>query len=144
MRTFADYLWRLQGLSSKHGFVRSHGSIAVVFNNSTTLMPSPLGDKIRAARKQKKLSLDQLADLTDSSKSYLWDLENKDDPKPSFEKVAKIAAALDVTPDFLITDDTTPPDQEVLDQAFFRKYRQLPESTKKKLRQVLEAWESDP
>jgi len=58
--------------------------------------------------------------------------------------VAKIAAALEVTPDFLITDDTSPPDQEVLDQAFFRKYRQLPESTKKKLRQVLDAWESDP
>jgi len=144
LRTCADYLWRLQGLSSKHGFVRSHGSIDAVFHHSMTLMPSPLGDKIRAARKQKKLSLDQLADLTDSSKSYLWDLENKDDPKPSFEKVAKIAAALEVTPDFLITDDTSPPDQEVLDQAFFRKYRQLPESTKKKLRQVLDAWESDP
>lgn len=107
-------------------------------------MPSLLGDKIRAARKQKKLSLDQLAELTDSSKSYLWELENKDAPKPSFEKVAKIAAALEVTPDFLITDDTAAPDQEVYDQAFFRKYQKLPEATKKKLRQVLDAWESNP
>ncbi len=46
-------------------------------------MPSPLGEKIRALRKQKKLSLEQLAELTDSSKSYIWELENKDDPKPS-------------------------------------------------------------
>lgn len=144
MRTRADYLWPLQGLSSKHDYVRSHGSIDAVFHHFLTLMPSPLGDKMRAVRKQKKLSLDQLAELTDSSKSYLWDLENKDDPKPSFEKIAKIAAALEVTPDFLVTEDTAPPDQEVLDQAFFRKYRQLPESTKKKLRQVLDAWESDP
>jgi hypothetical protein len=49
-------------------------------------VPSPLGDKIRALRKQKKLSLEQLAELTDSSKSYIWELENKDDPKPSAEK----------------------------------------------------------
>ena len=54
-------------------------------------MPSPLGDKIRALRKQKKLSLEQLAELTDSSKSYIWELENKDDPKPSADKIGKIA-----------------------------------------------------
>ena len=44
-------------------------------------MPSPLGDKIRVLRKQKKLSLEQLAELTESSKSYMWELENKDDPR---------------------------------------------------------------
>ena len=64
-------------------------------------MPSPLGDKIRALRKQKKLSLEQLAELTDSSKSYIWELENKDDPKPSAEKIGKIAAVLEVTTEFL-------------------------------------------
>ena len=57
-------------------------------------MPSPLGNKIRELRKQKKLSLEQLAELTESSKSYIWELENKDDPKPSAEKTAKIAAVL--------------------------------------------------
>ena len=54
-------------------------------------MPSPLGDKIRALRKEKKLSLERLAELTESSKSYIWELENKDDPKPSAEKIGKIA-----------------------------------------------------
>ena len=41
--------------------------------------------------------LDQLADATESSKSYMWELENKDDPKPSADKLARIAAVLDVT-----------------------------------------------
>ena len=61
-------------------------------------MPSLLGEKIRALRKLKKLSLEQLAELTESSKSYLWKLENKDAPKPSVEKLARIAAVLEVTP----------------------------------------------
>ena len=61
-------------------------------------MPSPLGDKIRALRKQKKLSLEQLAELTDSSKSYIWELENRDTRKPSGEKLTRIAQALEVVP----------------------------------------------
>ena len=74
-------------------------------------MPSPLGDKIRTLRKQKKLSLDQLAELTESSKSYIWELENKDDPKPSAEKIGKIASVLDVTTEFLLTESATTPDE---------------------------------
>ena len=54
-------------------------------------MRSPLGEKIHNLRKLKKLSLDQLAELTDSSKSYIWELENKDAPNPSGDKIAKLA-----------------------------------------------------
>ena len=71
-------------------------------------MPSPLGDKIRALRKEKKLSLERLAELTESSKSYIWELENKDDPKPSAEKIGKIASVLEVTTEFLLTDSQRP------------------------------------
>ncbi|HCB1867315.1 TPA: helix-turn-helix transcriptional regulator [Citrobacter freundii] len=106
-------------------------------------MPSPLGDKIRTLRKQKKLSLDQLAELTESSKSYIWELENKDDPKPSAEKIGKIASALDVTTEFLLTESSTTPDEEVLDEAFFRKYKTMSEPDKKKLRKILDAWEDE-
>ena len=67
-------------------------------------MPSPLGDKIRALRKQKKLSLEQLAELTDSSKSYIWELENRDTRKPSGEKLTRIAQALEVTTDYLLDE----------------------------------------
>lgn len=106
-------------------------------------MPSPLGDKIRELRKQKKLSLDQLAELTDSSKSYIWELENKDDPKPSAEKVARIATALNVTTEFLLSDSVTTPDEQVIDEAFFRKYKTLPEPTKKQIRKILDAWDDE-
>ena len=106
-------------------------------------MPSPLGDKIRALRKQKKLSLEQLAELTDSSKSYIWQLENKDEPKPSADKVAKIAAVLEVTTEFLLTESATTPDEEVLDEAFFRKYKNMSEQDKRKIRRILDAWEKE-
>ena len=107
-------------------------------------MASPLGEKIRALRKQKKLSLDKLAELADSSKSYIWELENRDEPCPSAEKVTRIAAALDVTPDFLLTAPAATPDQAVADQAFFRKYQGMSDQDKKRLRQILDAWERDP
>lgn len=106
-------------------------------------MPSPLGDKIRELRKQKKLSLEQLAELTDSSKSYIWELENKDDPKPSAEKVARIATTLDVTTEFLLSDSVTTPDEQVIDEAFFRKYKTMPEPTKKQIRKILDAWDDE-
>lgn len=106
-------------------------------------MPSPLGDKIRALRKEKKLSLERLAELTESSKSYIWELENKDDPKPSAEKIAKIATVLEVTTEFLLTESTTPPGEEVIDEAFFRKYKSMPDDTKKRLRKILDAWDDE-
>lgn len=103
-------------------------------------MPSSLGEKIRALRKEKKLSLDNLADLTDSSKSYIWELENKDNPKPSAEKTAKIAAVLGVTAEFLLSGTVTMPDAEVTDEAFFRKYKKMSEPDKKRIRQIIDAW----
>lgn len=106
-------------------------------------MPSPLGEKIRALRKQKKLSLEQLADLTESSKSYIWELENKEDPKPSAEKISKIATVLDVTTEFLLTESTVTPDEAVLDEAFFRKFKSMSEPDKKKIRKILDAWEDE-
>jgi len=131
-------------LSSRYEIVRHSG---IIFCLTPTLeessVPSPLGDKIRTLRKQKKLSLDQLAELTESSKSYIWELENKDDPKPSAEKIGKIASALDVTTEFLLTESATTPDEEVLDEAFFRKYKTMSEPDKKKLRKILDAWEDE-
>lgn len=106
-------------------------------------MPSPLGDKLRALRQQKKLSLEQLAELTDSSKSYLWELENKDAPNPSADKISRLAAVLDVTTEFLLSTATANPDAEVLDEAFFRKYKTMPEGTKKQIRKILETWDDD-
>ena len=106
-------------------------------------MTTSLGAKIKRHRQEKGYSLDKLAELTDSSKSYIWELENKDDPKPSAEKVGKIAAVLDVTTEFLLTESATTPDEEVLDEAFFRKYKNMSEPDKKKIRKILDAWEDE-
>ena len=106
-------------------------------------MPSPLGDKLRELRGKKSLSLDDLATQTRTSKSYLWELENKDAPRPSAEILNRIAAALDVTADYLLSSDTAPPDQSVMDQVFFRKYQGMPDDAKKRLRQIVDAWDKD-
>jgi transcriptional regulator with XRE-family HTH domain len=90
------------------------------------------------------MTLDQLAARTDSSKSYIWELENRDTPHPSAEKIFAIAAALGVTPEFLLEDTTPNADEAVLDEAFYRKYRSMPSDTKRRLRQILDAWEEEP
>lgn len=103
-------------------------------------MTTPLGKKIRDLRKQKGYTLEKLAELTDSSKSYIWELENKNPPRPSAEKVAKIASVLGVTTDYLVSQTEAAPGEDVLDQAFFRDYKNLDESTKEKLRELVNIW----
>jgi len=103
-------------------------------------MPTSLGEKIRRLRKEKKLSLERLGELTDSSKSYIWELENKAPPRPSADKIARIAAALGVTADYLVDTRESTPDASVVDDAFFRKYRNMDASTKEKIRQIVELW----
>lgn len=104
-------------------------------------MMTPLGDKIRTLRKKKGYTLDRLAELAESSKSYIWELENKDPPRPSADKVAKIAVALDVTPDYLITETVAV--EDATDTAFFRKYRGMDAPTKEKIRKMLDLMGDD-
>lgn len=99
---------------------------------------TPLGDKIRELRKAKRYTLDKLAELADSSKSYIWELENKSPPRPSAEKIAKIAAALGVTGDYLIDPTGTMQAEDATDTAFFRKYRKMDASMKDKIRRMVD------
>lgn len=102
-------------------------------------MPSSLGEKIRKHRQEKGYSLDQLAELTDSSKSYLWELENRDTRKPSAEKLTRIAQALSVTTDYLL-DDSAAPNEGVLKEAFFRKFNKLDPEDQRKIEQLIDVW----
>ena len=61
-----------------------------------------LGEKLRGLRKKKGYTLEKLAELTELSKSYIWELENKNPPRPSGEKIAKIASVLGVTAEYLL------------------------------------------
>ena len=102
-------------------------------------MAGTLGEKLRRHRQEKGYSLDKLAEITESSKSYLWELENRDTRKPSAEKLTRIAQALSVTTDYLL-DETAGPDDEVAKEAFFRKFRKLDPEDQKKIEQMVDVW----
>jgi transcriptional regulator with XRE-family HTH domain len=99
-------------------------------------MATTLGDKIREQRKKKGYTLEELAARSESSKSYIWELENKDPPRPSGEKLALIAKALDVTPDYLLGVEIELEAAE--DKAFFRKYQKMSATQKSQIREMLE------
>lgn len=98
-------------------------------------MTSTFGPKIKKLRVDKGLTLDQLATMTESSKSYVWELENKNPPRPSAEKLAAIATALGVTVDYLLGNENSSL-EAAEDTAFFREYSGLPAGTKKQLREI--------
>jgi len=102
-------------------------------------MTTTLGAKIKRHRQDKGYSLDKLAELTDSSKSYIWELENRDTRKPSGEKLTRIARALGVTTDYLL-DETEEPSNEVLKEAFFRKFSELEPEDQEKIKQMIDMW----
>lgn len=101
-------------------------------------MSKLLKNKLRELRNEKKISLDKLAELTDSSKSYLWELENRDKGNPSAEKLAKIASVLGVTSDYLLDESVAEPNEEVLKEAFFRKFEKMDPEKKKIFEDLLD------
>jgi len=99
-----------------------------------------LGAKIKELRKQKGFTLEQLAELIGSGKSYIWEIENKGVKRPSAEKLAAIAKALDVTTDFLINDDQSEVSDDQEKEVFFRKLGQLDKGDRDKIMDMIDAW----
>ena len=54
------------------------------------------GSLLKKKRKERGLTLQDLADMCATSKSYIWELENNADLKPSGEKVFLMSQALTV------------------------------------------------
>ena len=98
------------------------------------------GEKIRILRKKKGYTLEKLAELSDSSKSYIWELENKNPPRPSADKIARIAAALGVTGDYLLDTGQVLQVEDAADEAFYRRYRRMDSATKDKIRRMVDLW----
>ena len=88
---------------------------------SGTWTPRTLGEKLRALRQAKGFTLEQLADLTGSSKSYIWELENRSPPRPSAEKLSKVAEQLDTTIEYLLDEDDAVAPDDAMDASFCRK-----------------------
>jgi transcriptional regulator with XRE-family HTH domain len=99
-----------------------------------------LGEKIRKIRKEKGLTLERLAEITESSKSYIWELENnKNPPRPSAEKLARIAEHLETTIEYLL-DEGEELAEDAADKNFYRQYRKMPAETKEKIRKMVKLW----
>lgn len=97
-----------------------------------------LGAKLKQLRKAKGFSLEALASQTGMSKSYICELENKP-ANPTTEKLSKLADALGVTTAYL-TENTNELTDDVLQEAFFRKFNRLSDEDKKKIEQIVELW----
>jgi len=106
-------------------------------------MTTVLGDKIQKLRKEKGFTLEQLADLAGSSKSYIWELENKNPPRPSAEKLSKIAIQLGVTIEYLLDQEERVTEADATDEMFFRNYRQMDPKVKKRIREMVEIWKEE-
>jgi transcriptional regulator with XRE-family HTH domain len=99
-----------------------------------------LGEKIREMRKQQNLTLEALADKAKLSKSYLWELENRESQRPSAEKLSSLADALGVAASYFIEEDVRAPEERHLDEAFFRGYKTLDPNAKEQLRKILDTF----
>lgn len=105
-------------------------------------MPTPLGERIREQRQKNGLTLEKLASAVESSKSYIWELENKDVARPSAEKLRLIAIALGTTVDYLLTAEDVS-EEDATDKEFYRKYRGMGTKTKERIRRMVELLDDD-
>lgn len=102
-------------------------------------MKRSLQEKLKHHRLEKGLSLDALAKKTGCSKSYLWELENRDTLKPSAEKLTEIALALSVTTEYLL-DEGAKDNEDVVMEAFFRKFNKLSDEDQERIQEMIESW----
>ncbi len=106
-------------------------------------MSTPLGDKIRAERKRLKLTLDELAQKTESSKSYIWELENRPVVRPSADKIRRIAEVFGVTVEYLLDEGKQALTKNEADEVFFRRIGQLDATKRAQLEKFLKAIDDD-
>ena len=107
-------------------------------------MQTAFGTKIKNLRKHKGYTLEKLAELTGSSKSYIWELENKSPPRgPSAEKISKIAEQLGVTMEYLLSSDAALTEEDASDALFYRKFQKMNSKTKEKIKSLIDLWDED-
>lgn len=102
-----------------------------------------LGDKLKKLRKDQSFTLEKLAELSGLSKSHIWELENKNPPRPSADTLYKLANALKVTLEYLVDDKEIVSEGDALDAKFYRKYQGMKPETKDKIRQMVDLWDDD-
>jgi transcriptional regulator with XRE-family HTH domain len=104
-------------------------------------LPGTVGGRIRRLREKKGMTLSALANAATVSKSYLHDLENGPEAKPSAEILYNIAQALDTTVAFLLGRRRDPLPAAELEAPFeipatleeFARQKGIPEDDKRRL-----------
>jgi transcriptional regulator with XRE-family HTH domain len=102
-----------------------------------------LADRLKQVRKDKELSQQQLADLSNVHISNIGRYE-RGDAQPSAELLNRIARALEVSPDFLMNGtiedkaENSLNDNDLLNQ--FRKVEKLPDDKKRLVKEFLDAF----
>jgi transcriptional regulator with XRE-family HTH domain len=101
------------------------------------VMKNLIGARVRMLRLKKGITLEGLANKIGSSKSYVWEIENKD-KSISAIKLGAIAKVLDTTIDFLLGGVNIISQEDATDRAFFRKYSEMGAPAKKQLQKMLD------
>ncbi|CAM3963454.1 helix-turn-helix domain-containing protein [Lederbergia lenta] len=75
-----------------------------------------IGERIQEYRKQKNMSLSELADKAGVAKSYLSSIERKIQSNPSIQFLEKISSVLGIPVNYLLHGETDNENNEQLDQ----------------------------
>jgi transcriptional regulator with XRE-family HTH domain len=99
-------------------------------------MMNSIGTRVQKLRKEKGYSLAKLAELSGSSKTFVWGLEKCNHPRISGEKLMKLSHVLGVTPDILLGIEEHAHEAE--DKLFISKYLKSDVDIKHKIRKILD------
>jgi transcriptional regulator with XRE-family HTH domain len=94
------------------------------------------GERLAQIREDAGLSQTKLAERVGTSQSAISQME-KGDRKPSFDMLRQLAAALGVSPAYLLGPEPED-DRDSEERAHFRQYRSLPEGAREELRAFAE------
>lgn len=110
-------------------------------------MAESFGERLERLRKRAGLTLEALAQAVESTKSYIWELENKPNIRPSAALVYRIAIKLRTTVGVLMGEDepheAMPVELPEQDRVFFRSYQELKPQTKQRLKEIMDVLTKD-
>jgi transcriptional regulator with XRE-family HTH domain len=96
--------------------------------------------RLRRLRKNSSLTMDGLAQAAGISKSYVWELENREVPHLSVKVLVDLAKALGVTTLDLM-GEPPPVQASPEDLQFFRKYTSMDRADKDRLRKMVDLFD---
>jgi transcriptional regulator with XRE-family HTH domain len=103
-------------------------------------VPKKFSEKIREERERLGLSLEELANRIASTKSYVWQMENREVSRPSAEKIFGLAEVFGVSPEYLLDDSGRVGRNP--DQALVTRFQKLSTQNKRILEKLMDSLEA--